>query len=135
MKIKTFTAETVREALAQVRQELGGEAVILDNQPCNEGVKILAAVDFDEAVIRKIIEKDKSQKEKEKQETILSHISQRDATEQMKVLQLEVSSLRDFIMHHFHDDALNELKKYKPVQLQILKHLRLLGSLLRYTLH
>jgi flagellar biosynthesis protein FlhF len=42
MNVKRFTARTSRDALAQVRQALGEDAVVLSTQPCAAGVEVLA---------------------------------------------------------------------------------------------
>lgn len=48
MKIKRFFAEDMRSAIAQVRETLGADAVILSNKSVNGGVELMAALDFDE---------------------------------------------------------------------------------------
>ena len=53
MKIKRIIAGDMREAMRQVRQLFGDEAVILSNRPCPEGVELVAAIDFDEQAIRR----------------------------------------------------------------------------------
>jgi flagellar biosynthesis protein FlhF len=50
MKIKRYTAASMREALAQVRAEQGADAVILSSRRGEEGVEVIAAVDYDEAL-------------------------------------------------------------------------------------
>lgn len=45
MRIRTFTAPTMSEALRLVRQELGRDAVILGNRDVAEGVEVTAAID------------------------------------------------------------------------------------------
>ena len=42
MNVKRFTARTAREALAQVRETLGDDAVVLSTKPAGEGVEVLA---------------------------------------------------------------------------------------------
>ncbi|MEW6100061.1 MAG: flagellar biosynthesis protein FlhF [Pseudomonadota bacterium] len=42
MNVKRFVAATSREALVQVRQAFGEDAVILSTRPCKEGVEVLA---------------------------------------------------------------------------------------------
>ncbi|MEN9891860.1 MAG: GTP-binding signal recognition particle G-domain FlhF, partial [Pseudomonadota bacterium] len=42
MNVRRFTAKTAREALAQVRQALGEDAVVLSTRPCDGGVEVLA---------------------------------------------------------------------------------------------
>jgi len=52
MKIKRIIASDMREAMRQVRQLFGDEAVILSNRACQEGVELVAAIDFDEQAVR-----------------------------------------------------------------------------------
>ena len=42
MNVKRFTARTAREALAQVREVLGDDAVVLSTRPAADGVEVLA---------------------------------------------------------------------------------------------
>ena len=42
MNIQRFAARTSRDALTQVRQALGVDAVVLSTKPCAEGVEVLA---------------------------------------------------------------------------------------------
>jgi flagellar biosynthesis protein FlhF len=50
MKIKRYTADSMRAALAQVRAEQGPDAVILSSRRSEEGIEVIAAVDYDEAL-------------------------------------------------------------------------------------
>ena len=47
MKIKRFTAATMREAMHQVRSTLSADAVILESRRTATGVEVVAAVDYD----------------------------------------------------------------------------------------
>ncbi len=49
MKIKRYTAASMRAALALVRAEQGPDAVILSSRRSEEGIEVIAAVDYDEA--------------------------------------------------------------------------------------
>ncbi len=49
MKIKRFYAADIRQALRQVREVLGADAVILSNKPTGDGIELVAAVDYDES--------------------------------------------------------------------------------------
>jgi flagellar biosynthesis protein FlhF len=51
MKIKRYTAASMRHALASVREEQGPDAVILSSRQIDEGVEVIAAVDYDEELI------------------------------------------------------------------------------------
>jgi flagellar biosynthesis protein FlhF len=50
MKIKRYTADSMRAALSQVRAEQGPDAVILSSRRSNGGIEVIAAVDYDEAL-------------------------------------------------------------------------------------
>lgn len=49
MKIKRFTAPDMRQAIRQVREAFGPDAVILSNKAVEGGVELVAAKDYDEA--------------------------------------------------------------------------------------
>ena len=42
MNVKRFSARTSRDALIQVRQAFGADAVVLSTRPCDEGVEVMA---------------------------------------------------------------------------------------------
>ncbi|MFC4764281.1 flagellar biosynthesis protein FlhF [Dyella koreensis] len=52
MKIKRFVAPDMRQAMREVREEQGPDAVILSTRRLDDGVEIIAAVDYDEALVR-----------------------------------------------------------------------------------
>jgi flagellar biosynthesis protein FlhF len=52
MKIKRFVAADMRQAMREVREEQGPDAVILSTRRMDDGIEIIAAVDFDEALVR-----------------------------------------------------------------------------------
>lgn len=52
MKIKRFVAPDMRQAMRNVREEQGSDAVILSTRRLPDGIEIIAAVDYDEALIR-----------------------------------------------------------------------------------
>ncbi|MGL5291977.1 MAG: flagellar biosynthesis protein FlhF [Vibrionaceae bacterium] len=47
MKIKRFFAKDMRTALAQVKETLGAEAVIMSNKKLSDGIELVAAIDVD----------------------------------------------------------------------------------------
>ncbi|HQU15071.1 MAG: flagellar biosynthesis protein FlhF [Chromatiales bacterium 21-64-14] len=51
MKIKRYFAADMRQAIRQVRDEQGPEAVILSNRQVKGGVEVIAAVDYDETLL------------------------------------------------------------------------------------
>jgi len=52
MKIKRFVAPDMRQAMREVREEQGPEAVILSTRRMDEGIEVIAAIDYDEALVR-----------------------------------------------------------------------------------
>jgi len=58
MKIKRFTAKNMREAIRQVREEQGPDAVILSNRRVPEGIEVVAATDYDAALIQQALRTD-----------------------------------------------------------------------------
>lgn len=55
MKIKRFIAGDMRQAMGRVRDEQGPDAVILSSRRIEEGIEIIAAIDYDEALIRQAV--------------------------------------------------------------------------------
>jgi flagellar biosynthesis protein FlhF len=51
VKIKRYLAPSMRAALDQVRAEQGEDAVILSSRRVKEGIEVIAAVDYDEALM------------------------------------------------------------------------------------
>jgi flagellar biosynthesis protein FlhF len=51
MRIRRYYGNTIREAIHKVREEQGPNAVILSNREVDNGVEIIAAVDFDEILL------------------------------------------------------------------------------------
>jgi flagellar biosynthesis protein FlhF len=52
MKIKRFLAADMRQAMRDVRAEQGADAVILSTRRLEDGIEIIAAVDYDESLMR-----------------------------------------------------------------------------------
>jgi flagellar biosynthesis protein FlhF len=52
MKVKRFFAQSMSEALRQVRDQMGEDAVILSNRRVDGGVEIVTALDYDENMAR-----------------------------------------------------------------------------------
>lgn len=55
MRIKRFIAPDMRSALRLVREEQGPDAVILSNRPAEGGVEVVAATDYDEALVQQAL--------------------------------------------------------------------------------
>lgn len=55
MKIKRFVAQDMRSALRMVREEQGPNAVILSNRRTDEGIEVVAAIDYDDALVQQAL--------------------------------------------------------------------------------
>lgn len=60
MQIKRYMADDMRQALKQVREEQGPDAVILSSKQLANGLEVVAAVDYDESLIDQTLEKKRS---------------------------------------------------------------------------
>lgn len=58
MKIKRYLASSMREAIRHVREELGPEAVILSNRRVTGGLEVVAATDYDAALVQAAIRRE-----------------------------------------------------------------------------
>ncbi len=56
MKIKRFFAAEMREAIRQVKDELGADAVILSNNKVAGGIELVAAIDYDEEAVHRSLD-------------------------------------------------------------------------------
>lgn len=52
MKIKRYVDKDMRHVLRRVREDQGPDAVILSNRRVAEGIEVIAAIDYDEALVR-----------------------------------------------------------------------------------
>lgn len=55
MKIKRYVDKDMRNVLKRVREDQGPEAVILSNRRIEDGIEVIAAIDYDEALVRHAI--------------------------------------------------------------------------------
>ncbi len=55
MKIKRYLDKDMRNVLKRVREDQGPDAVILSNRRVDEGIEVIAAIDYDEALVRHAI--------------------------------------------------------------------------------
>lgn len=55
MKIKRFVDTSMRHVLRQVREDQGPDAVILSNRRVENGIEVIAAIDYDEALIQQAL--------------------------------------------------------------------------------
>lgn len=55
MKIKRYLDKDMRRVLRQVREDQGPDAVILSNRRVEQGIEVIAAIDYDDSLVRHAI--------------------------------------------------------------------------------
>ena len=55
MKMKRFVDSNMRQVLRQVREDQGPDAVILSNRRVEGGIEVIAAIDYDEALVQQAL--------------------------------------------------------------------------------
>ncbi|MEM1176461.1 MAG: flagellar biosynthesis protein FlhF [Pseudomonadota bacterium] len=59
MKIKRYLDKDMRHVLRQVREDQGPDAVILSNRRVEDGIEVIAAIDYDESLVKHALAGDK----------------------------------------------------------------------------
>ncbi|KEF31943.1 MAG: flagellar biosynthesis protein FlhF [Gammaproteobacteria bacterium] len=90
MKVKRFFAQSMAEALKQVSEQMGPDAVILSNRRVDGGVEIVTALDYDENMARQKLG------DQAREATNGSRLAEMQA-DQHRLLQDELSRSRDRI--------------------------------------
>ena len=137
MKIKRFFAPSVSEALSQVRESLGPEAIILSNRHVMNGFEILASLEDDLTQVIDESEKPATSLASQPTQTSISNLSASTNPDPVvKNLLEELREMRNFLANRLDDTATNhEQKPHHGNQALIFAELLALGfsaSLARY---
>jgi flagellar biosynthesis protein FlhF len=81
VKIRRYVAKDMRTALAQIKEELGADAVIMSNKKIAEGVELMAAVDYNQNVESSQPASDVTPSQPVNKPNVQSTISNRDIVE------------------------------------------------------
>ncbi len=138
MKIKRFHAADVRQALKEVRDVLGADAVILSNNRVDGGVEIVAATDYDERKFNRSPQvKPAAQAEIPPVEinpspTIGSspvQPTQNIWSQEPTLIQMrkEMAGLKNMLENQMSDLAWKDMKHANPMQLQLLQRCLKMG--------
>lgn len=138
MKIKRFQAADVRQAIREVRDVLGPDAVILSNTRVDGGIEIVAATDYDESQFRRHSNVNRnSQTEPLKVEINPSQMMQQQVqppveniwSQEPTLVQMrkEIASLRDMLQSQLSDLTWNDMERKNPTQVQLLKRFLQMG--------
>ncbi|MDB2705159.1 flagellar biosynthesis protein FlhF [Pseudomonadota bacterium] len=142
MKIKRFQAADVRQAIKEVRDVLGPDAVILSNNRVDGGVEIVAATDYDESQFKQQHQQNQAEVKKETKVEINPSInapvqqpqfeqvaaSQNVWSQEPTLIQMrkEISGLRDMLQNQLSDLTWKDMERNSPTQVQILqRHLQM----------
>lgn len=138
MKIKRFQAADVRQAIREVRDVLGPDAVILSNTRVDGGIEIVAATDYDESQFRRQAQPAEAEPEPPKVE-INPSTAQRDVSppapreniwsQEPTLVQMrrEIASLRDMLQNQLSDLTWKDMERQSPTQMQLLKRFLHMG--------
>lgn len=138
MKIKRFTAETIRSALDQVRAEHGPDAVILSNQKTAHGVEVVSAIDYDEALLHQMnpkkdsVNKERSPSPSHSFDAQMAKVERSQTVEdsvanEYHSLRREFGSLRTLVQTQLSELSWNNLSQDKPEQAALVRSLTGIG--------
>jgi flagellar biosynthesis protein FlhF len=142
MKIKRFQAADVRQAIREVREVLGPDAVILSNTRVDGGIEIVAATDYDENHFRRPqpsadapemqqpkVEINPSAAPRETLTKPAAEPAQNIWSQEPTLVQMrrEIASLRDMLQNQLSDLTWKDMERQSPTQMQLLKRFLRMG--------
>ncbi|ADE16634.1 GTP-binding signal recognition particle SRP54 G- domain protein [Nitrosococcus halophilus Nc 4] len=125
MKIRRFTAPDVRQAIRQVREAMGADAVILSNRSVDGGVEIVAATDYEDTVLEQASDSRHRQEAEPLPERRPVPNAPRDESQEPLLLEMrqEMKTLRNLVETQLSDLAWGELGRRHPLKAQLLRRL------------
>ena len=151
MKIKRYLDQDMRHVLRRVREDQGPDAVILSNRRIDDGIEVIAAVDYDEALIRHALGVDGDEKQAMRPDA-LAEIAEDDVAatavaSQSKAdvisanlvptpaagdtaiedMQNEITSLRGLLETQLSALVWKDTARRSPVRAQVLRNLARIG--------
>jgi flagellar biosynthesis protein FlhF len=147
VKIKRYLDKDMRHVLRRVREDQGPDAVILSNRRVDDGIEVIAAIDYDEALVRQAMgvasdadsginsdvlaemaEDDIAPPTERAVEIISAELSQQPADDaSLKALQNELSSMRGLLETQLSGLIWKDASRRFPLRAQILRNLASLG--------
>lgn len=142
MKIKRFHAIDVRQAIKEVRDVLGPDAVILSNTRVDGGIEIVAATDYDETQFKR---PSPTMAEPAKQDTKVEinpspsratvapaarpEPAQNVWSQEPTLVQMrkEIASMKDMLQSQLSDLAWKDMERINPTQVQLLHRYLAMG--------
>ncbi|MFW5426494.1 MAG: flagellar biosynthesis protein FlhF [Methylophagaceae bacterium] len=138
MKIKRFHAADVRQALKEVRDVLGADAVILSNNRVDGGVEIVAATDYDESKFNRnpqvtpAVQAEIPPVEINPSQNVVPQPAQPPEniwSQEPTLIQMrkEMAGLKNMLENQMSDLAWKDMKHANPMQLQLLQRCLKMG--------
>jgi len=147
VKIKRYLDKDMRHVLRRVREDQGPDAVILSNRRVDDGIEVIAAIDYDEALVRhamgvaldtdadidsevlaKIAEDDVASPADRAMEVVSADLTQNPVEEQsLKAMQNELSSMRGLLETQLSGLVWKDASLRFPLRAQVLRNLTRLG--------
>jgi len=139
MKIKRFQAVDVRQAIREVREVMGPDAVILSNNRVDGGVEIVAATDYDEAEFKRSIPEPARATKVEINPSatpvpnrlvdIKPQVTQNIWSQEPTLVQMqkEMSGLRNMLQNQLSDLTWKEMERNSPTQVQLIQRFMQMG--------
>ncbi len=143
MKIKRFQAADVRQAIREVRDVLGPDAVILSNTRVDGGIEIVAATDYDESQFRRQSQAETTaiQPQEPPRVEINPSPERNDYEPQPAVpkqniwsqeptlvqMRKEIAGLRNMLQNQLSDLTWKDMERQNPTQVQLLKRFMQMG--------
>ncbi|HEC06758.1 MAG TPA: flagellar biosynthesis protein FlhF, partial [Thiolapillus brandeum] len=147
MKMKRYFAPDMRQAIRKVREDQGPNAVILSNRPVTGGVEIIAALDYDEALVNQALGAHESvarktgaaayadtRHDRAPNDTAASenwdfsdYAATRAEASSLENIQKELKALRSFMEAPLLQFGWGEMRNVQPLRANLLKRLMQLG--------
>lgn len=143
MKIKRFQAADVRQAIREVRDVLGPDAVILSNTRVDGGIEIVAATDYDESQFRRQAQVETASIQAQQPPRVeINPTPDTYAHEQPQAvpkqniwsqeptlvqMRKEIAGLRNMLQNQLSDLTWKDMERQNPTQVQLLKRFMQMG--------
>ncbi|WP_456380698.1 flagellar biosynthesis protein FlhF [Thiolapillus sp.] len=151
MKMKRYFAPDMRQAIRKVREDQGPNAVILSNRQVTGGVEIIAALDYDEALVNQALGAHERATNKAAKQVYTSAYAEAEQTDEaqdrsaawgfsdhgeaqteaesssLESIQKELKALRNFMEAPLLQFGWGEMRKVQPLRANLLKRLMTLG--------
>ena len=149
MKMKRYFAPDMRQAIRKVREDQGPNAVILSNRQVTGGVEIIAALDYDEALVNQALGANEKTATKAATEAYTSayaeageaegaeargagwdfssHAEAQAGSSSLASIEKELKALRNFMEAPLLQFGWGEMRKVQPLRANLLKRLMTLG--------